>query len=58
MKLSKLQSSACLAITGAIKTIPPAATEVLLGLPPLHVMTETEIQAGIYRLNVYLTVET
>ena len=58
MKLSKLQRSACLAITGAMKTIPTAATEVLLGLPPLHLMTEAEVQAGIYRLNEYLTVET
>jgi hypothetical protein len=57
MKLSKLQRSACLAITGAMLTIPTAATEVLLGLP-LHLMTEAEVQAGIYKLNEYLTVET
>jgi hypothetical protein len=27
-----------------------AAMEVLLGLPPLHVMNEVEAQMGIYRL--------
>jgi hypothetical protein len=29
---------------------PTTAIEVLLGLPPLHVITEAEAQAGIYRL--------
>jgi hypothetical protein len=33
-----------------MKTTPRAAMEVLLGIPPLHVMIETEAQAGIYRL--------
>jgi hypothetical protein len=33
-----------------MKTIPTAAMEVLLGLPPLHVMIEMEAHAGIYRL--------
>jgi hypothetical protein len=32
-ELSKIQKLACLAITGAIKMIPTAAMEVLLGLP-------------------------
>jgi hypothetical protein len=31
-----LQRVACLWITGAMKTAPTAAMEVLLGLPPLH----------------------
>jgi hypothetical protein len=35
-KLSKLQILAFLGITGAIRTAPTAAVEVLLGLPPLH----------------------
>jgi hypothetical protein len=35
-KLSKLQRLACLGVTGAMRTAPTAATEVLLGLPPLH----------------------
>jgi hypothetical protein len=32
-----------------MKTIPTAAIEVLLGLPPLHAMIETEALAGIDR---------
>jgi hypothetical protein len=39
-ELSKIQRLACLAITGVMKTTPTAAMEVLLGLPPLHVMIE------------------
>jgi hypothetical protein len=35
-ELSKLQRMACLGITGAMRTAPAAAIEVLLGLPPLH----------------------
>jgi hypothetical protein len=46
-----------MAKTGVRKTTPTTAIDVLLGLPPLHVMTETEAQE-IYRLNVYPTVET
>jgi hypothetical protein len=49
-ELSKIQRLACLVITGAMKTTPTAAMEVLLDLPPLHVMIEVEAQAGIYRL--------
>jgi hypothetical protein len=49
-ELSKMQRLACLAITGAMKMTPTAAMEVLLGLHPLHVMTEAEAKAGIYRL--------
>jgi hypothetical protein len=41
---------ACLAIMGAMKTTSTAAMEVLLGLPPLHVVIEAEAQAGIYGL--------
>jgi hypothetical protein len=33
VKLSKLQRMACLRITGAMKTAPTAAIEVLIGLP-------------------------
>jgi hypothetical protein len=49
-ELSRLQRLACLAITWAMKTTPTAPMEVLLGLPPLHVMIEGEAQGGIYRL--------
>jgi hypothetical protein len=33
-----------------MKMTPTAVMEVLLGLPPLHVMTEPEAQPGYYRL--------
>jgi hypothetical protein len=50
-ELSKLQTVACLGITGAIRTAPTAAIEVLLGLPPLHLQVEVETKAGNYRLH-------
>jgi hypothetical protein len=40
---------ACLGITGAMREVSTAATEVLLGLPTLHLPLETESRAGIYR---------
>jgi len=46
-ELSKLQKSACLTATEAVKLTPMAAADVLLGLPPLCVMTEAEAQAGV-----------
>jgi hypothetical protein len=49
-ELSKLQKLACLGITGAMRTAPTAAIQVLLGLLPLHLQLETEARAGIYRL--------
>jgi hypothetical protein len=49
-ELSKLQRVACLGITRAINTAPPAAMEVLLGLPPLHMQVEVEAMIGSYRL--------
>jgi hypothetical protein len=51
IKIGKLQRSACLAITGAMKTTPTATMEVLLGLPPFHVMIGAQA-------NVYPTVQT
>jgi len=50
MELNKLQRLACLAITGTMRTTQTAAMEVLLGLPPLHVIIEVEAKAAIYRL--------
>jgi hypothetical protein len=49
-KLSRLHRLACLVILGAMKMNPTFVMEVLLGLPPLNVMTEAETQAGIYTL--------
>jgi len=48
MDFSKLQKLACLTIPGVMKKTPTAAMEVLLGLLPLHVITEVEAQAAIY----------
>jgi hypothetical protein len=50
-KLSKLQRLACLGGTGAMRTAPTAAIEVLLGLPPLHLKMEAETRVRIYRLS-------
>jgi hypothetical protein len=33
-----------------MKTAPTAAPEILLGLPPLHLLLEAEARASIYRL--------
>jgi hypothetical protein len=50
MELNKLQRSECLAITGVMRMTPTAAMDVVLGLPPMHAITESEAQAAIYRL--------
>jgi hypothetical protein len=44
---------AYLGITGAIRTAPTAAMEVLLGLPPLHLQVEAKFRIGNYRLHCY-----
>jgi hypothetical protein len=44
-----MQRLTCLVIMGN-EDDPTAAVQVLLGLPPLHVMIEAEDQARIYRL--------
>lgn len=49
-QLSKVQRLACMGITGAIRTAPTAAIEVLLGLPPLQIVIEAEARLGLYRL--------
>jgi hypothetical protein len=50
-ELRKLQKMAWLGITGAMRTAPTAAIEVLLGLPHLHLQLEAEARAGIYRVS-------
>jgi hypothetical protein len=42
---------ASLGITGAMRTAPTAAMEVLLGLPPLRLQVEAEARIGNYRLH-------
>lgn len=46
----RLQRLATLAITETMRMAPTVAMEVLLGLPPLHVMIEMDARVGIYRL--------
>jgi hypothetical protein len=50
MELNKLQRSDCLAITGVMTMTPTAAMEVVLGFPPMHVITEPKAHAATYRL--------
>ena len=45
-KLNKLQRLACLLITGAMKTCPTAAMEVIIGITPLHIHIEAEAARG------------
>lgn len=49
-EVNKLERLTRPTITGAMTMTPTAAMEVLLGLPPLHVMIEVEAQARIYRV--------
>lgn len=49
-KLNGLQRQACLAITGAFRTTPTAAMELLLGIPPLHIFLEREALKTTYRM--------
>jgi hypothetical protein len=48
VELSKLHGP--LGVTGAMRTDPKVAVEVLLGLPPMHLQFEAEPRTGIYRL--------
>jgi hypothetical protein len=49
-KTSKVELGKLQRITGATKTAPTAAIEVLIRLPPLHLQLEGEARAGIYGL--------
>lgn len=49
-QLSCVQRLACLATTGAMRTTPTAAMEVLLNLPPLHIFIQKEARSIRYRL--------
>ena len=48
--LNNAQRLACLCITGALKTTPTAAIEVLLNLPPLHIFIQGEARSVMHRL--------
>ena len=50
MALGRLQRLACLCISGAMRTTPTAAMEVILGLPPLNIFIEGEAMSACQRL--------
>jgi hypothetical protein len=49
-KLSKIQRLACLGITGAIRTTPTGAMEVLVGLPLLDLVIQGEASLAAHHL--------
>ena len=49
--LGRVQRLACMAITGAIRTTPTAAMEILLGLPPLDTYVKSVAMNTCYRLS-------
>lgn len=49
-QLSGVQRLACLAATGVMRTVPTAALETLLNLPPLHIQVEIEAKSVGYRI--------
>jgi hypothetical protein len=51
-QLGRIQRTACLAITGAMRSTPTAAVEVLLDLTPLDLMIMVEARMTLYRLHI------
>lgn len=51
-ELEKVQRLALLCVTGVMKSTPTAAMEVLVGLPPLHLLVKGEARLAAYRLQV------
>ena len=49
-RVQRIQRLACLCTTGAMRTTPTAAMEVLLGWPPLHLYIKAEAGAAFHRL--------
>jgi len=49
-KLSRVQRSACLGITGAMCTTPTNAMEALICLPPLDLVVQSEARSAAHRL--------
>jgi hypothetical protein len=52
-QLGRVQIMARLAITGAMKSTPTAATEVLLNLTPFDLLIMAEARMEIYRLYIF-----
>ena len=51
-QLGRIQRTACLAITGAMKSTPKAAMEVLMDLTPLDLLIMAEARMALYRLQI------
>jgi hypothetical protein len=51
IQLGRIQRMACLAITGAMKSTPTAAMELLLYLTPLDLLIMAEARMALYRLH-------
>jgi len=54
IQLDRIQRMAYLAITGAIKSTPTAAMEVLLNLTPLDLLIMAEARVALYRLHILI----
>ena len=52
LKLQKLQRLACLLITGAMKSTPTSALEVMLCLPPLHLYMKSKAKMINFKTSV------
>jgi len=52
IQLGRIQRMACLAITGAMKSTPTAAMEILLNLTPLDLVIQAEARMALYRLHI------
>jgi hypothetical protein len=51
-QLGRIQRMACLAITGAMKSAPTVAMEVLLNLNPLNLLIMGEARMALYRMYI------
>ena len=49
-KVSRVQRFACICITGAMRTTPTNAVEVLIFLPPLDLVVQSEARSAAHRL--------
>jgi hypothetical protein len=52
VQLGRIQRTACLAITEAMKSTPTAAVEVLLNLTPLDLFIMVEVRMALCRLQI------
>ncbi|GBL68736.1 hypothetical protein AVEN_169472-1 [Araneus ventricosus] len=53
-KLSSIQRSFLLHISGAYRTTPTAALQTILGIPPLHMQLQFKGRFRVYRLRISL----